>query len=65
MFSVGAAILADLSQNKENEQEIRSQLGVSTLKVWKEVKLFLDPKVGVSNNRLSDYQKPDHQEPDY
>lgn len=42
--AVGAAILADLSLNKENEQQIRSQLGVSTLKVWKEVKLFLDPR---------------------
>ena len=41
---MGAAILADLSHNKDNEQTIRSQLGVSTLKVWKEVKLFLDPK---------------------
>ena len=42
--AVGAAILADLTLNKENEQQIRSQLGVSTLKVWKEVKLFLDPR---------------------
>ena len=41
---MGAAILADVSHNKDNEQTIRSQLGVSTLKVWKEVKLFLDPK---------------------
>ena len=42
--AVTAAILADVSHSKEAEEEIKQRLGVKTLKVWREVKLFLDPK---------------------
>lgn len=42
--AVTAAILADVSHSKEAEEEIKQRLGVKTVKVWREVKLFLDPK---------------------
>ena len=42
--AVSAAILADLNQTREVEQEIKAKLGDDTLKVWKEVKLLLDVK---------------------
>merc|ERR1711997_167472 len=39
--AVTAAILADVSHSKEAEEEIKQRLGVKTVKVWREVKLFL------------------------
>ena len=42
--AIGAAILADVTHTKEIEEEIKIKLGAKTAKVWKEVKLFLDPK---------------------
>ena len=42
--AVTAAILADVSHSKEAEEEIKQRLGVKTVKVWREVKLFLGPK---------------------
>ena len=41
--AVVAAILADLPNKKEIESKIEDKLGVIYVKVWKEVKLFLDP----------------------
>ncbi len=42
--AVTAAVLADVSHNKEVDEEIKQRLGVKTAKVWREVKLFLDTK---------------------
>ena len=42
--AVTAAVLADVAQTKEAEAEIRQRLGAKTVKVWREVKLFLDHK---------------------
>ena len=42
--AIGAAILADVNHTKEAEEEIKRKLGAKTAKVWREVKLFLDPK---------------------
>ena len=42
--AVVGAILADLPNKKEIEEKICLSLGAIYVKVWKEVKLFLDPK---------------------
>ena len=42
--AIGAAVLADVIYTKEIEEEIKTKLGAKTAKVWREVKLFLDPK---------------------
>ena len=42
--AVTAAVLADVSHSREAEEEIKQRLGMKTAKVWREVKLFLDPK---------------------
>ena len=42
--AVTAAVLADVSHTREAEEEIKMRLGMKTAKVWREVKLFLDPK---------------------
>ena len=42
--AVAAAVLADINNTKENEEEIRTRLGPDTAKVWREVKIFLDNK---------------------
>ena len=42
--AVTAAVLADVSHSREAEEDIKQRLGIKTAKVWREVKLFLDPK---------------------
>ena len=41
--AVVAAVLADLPNKKTIETKIEEKLGQSYSKVWKEIKLFLDP----------------------
>ena len=41
--AVVAAMLADLPNKKPIEEKIAKKLGLIYVKVWKEVKLFLDP----------------------
>ena len=42
--AVVGAMLADLPNNKEVEEKIIDMFGQDYVKVWKEVKLFLDPR---------------------
>ena len=55
--AVTAAVLADVSHNKEVEEEIKQRLGVKTAKVWREVKLFLDTKTCQVDLKLNKNQK--------
>ena len=51
--AVTAAVLADVSHSREAEEEIKRRLGMKTAKVWREVKLFLDPKTCQVYSRTS------------
>ena len=42
--AVAAAVLADLPPGKALEEEIEADLGTGASKVWKEVKLLLQPQ---------------------
>ena len=42
--AVAAAVLADLPPGKGVEEEIESELGTGACKVWKELKLLLQPQ---------------------
>ena len=42
--AVAAAVLADLSPGKGLEEEIEAELGTGACKVWKEMKLLLQPQ---------------------